>query len=632
MTPAVRALLPYVDRYRRAFLLGLICVISTTAFQLLGPWVLKNAIDDLNTSVTREKLILYGLLLLGVAGVRGVFLFLTRRIIIAASRDIEYDIRNDFFARLALQPPGYYQARRTGDLMSRATNDLNAVRMMIGPAIMYSSTTVLVFVVAILLMLTIDVKLTLIALIPLPFVTIAVRYFGSAIHKRFEQIQAQLSDVSAVVQEALSGVRVVRAYRQEDHELGRFRVANEEYLRRNRVLIRLQGGFYPSMTLFLGFGSLLVLWLGSRDVIRGSITLGEFVAFNGYLVMLAWPMIAFGWVTNILQRGLASWGRMLEVLQHEPAISDAQVTEAGRAADVGGPIEFRNLTFSYPGTERPVLKDVSLRIESGDTVAFVGATGSGKSTLINLLPRLHEPPAGSVFIGGVDIREIPLARLRGAIGFVPQEPFLFSATVGENVAFGATDEQATDAHRSTQANQATDPHRSTQIDLKDRGKDQCESVFISGKPGPVFISSTSKSVTEAASVARLDKDVAEFPRGFETMVGERGITLSGGQKQRTALARAVMIDPKILILDDSLSAVDTYTEEEILSRLRGVMRQRTSIIVSHRISTVREANQIFVLQDGRVAERGTHDALVARNGLYATMYRKQLLEEELQAS
>ena len=508
-----------------------------------------------------------------------------RRIIIGASRDIEYDIRNDLFARLEQQPLAYYQERRTGDLMSRATNDLNAVRMMIGPAIMYSANTVLVFIVAILLMLAIDVRLTLIALIPLPFVTIAVRYFGSAIHKRFEAIQAQLSEVSAVVQEALSGVRVVRAYRQEAHEAERFRVANQEYLQRNRVLIRLQGAFYPSMTLFLGFGSLLVLWLGSRDAISGHITLGEFVAFNGYLVMLAWPMIAFGWVTNILQRGFASWKRMLEVIDHAPAIGDAGVTAAGRAAPLDGAIEIRNLTFAYPDTGRDVLKDVSLKIEAGQTVAFVGGTGSGKSTLISLLPRLHEPPAGTVTIGGTDIREIPLGRLREAIGFVPQEPFLFSNTIAGNVAFGAA-EHADDAGR----------------------------------------------VSAAAAVARLDKDVAEFPRGFDTTVGERGITLSGGQKQRTALARALMIDPAILVLDDSLSAVDTYTEEEILSRLRGVMRQRTSILVSHRISTVRDADQIFVLHDGRIAERGTHDELVAQNGLYAAMYRKQLLEEELQAS
>jgi ATP-binding cassette subfamily B multidrug efflux pump len=585
LSPSVRRLLPYVNRYRRAFIVGLICVFSTSAFQLMGPWILKYAVDDLNQSVTQRKLLLYAGLLVGVSLMRGLFLFLMRRIIIGASRDIEYDIRNDFFARLEQQPLAYYQERRTGDLMSRATNDLNAVRLMIGPAIMYTSNTILVFIVAIILMLAIDVRLTLVSMIALPFVSITVRYFGRAIHKRFEAIQAQLSEVSAVVQEALAGVRVVRAYRQEAHESERFRAANLEYLRRNRVLIRLQGAFYPSMTLFLGFGSLLVLWLGSRDVIAGEITLGEFVAFNGYLVMLAWPMIAFGWVTNIMQRGFASWKRMLDVIDHQPAISDATVTAAGRAAPLDGAIEFRHLTFTYPNTDRPVLKDVSLRIEPGQTVAFVGGTGSGKSTLISLLPRLHEPPPGTVTIGGIDIREIPLDRLRAAIGFVPQEPFLFSDTIAGNVAFGAAD------HADHAA-----------------------------------------GIAAAAAVARLDKDVADFPRGFETTVGERGITLSGGQKQRTALARALMIDPAILILDDSLSAVDTYTEEEILAGLRGVMRQRTSILVSHRISTVREADQIFVLHDGRIAERGAHDALVALNGLYAAIYRKQLLEDELQAS
>jgi len=562
------------------------CVLATTTFQLLAPWVLKYAIDDLNGGVTRGKLALYAGLLLSISLVRGLFLFLMRRIIIGASRDIEYDIRNDFFRRLEQLSLSYYHSHRTGDLMSRATNDLNAVRMMIGPAIMYSANTVLVFVVAIILMLTIDLRLTLIALIPLPFVSLSVRYFGSAIHKRFEAIQAQLSDVSAVVQEALSGVRVVRAYRQEAHELARFRRSNEEYLRRNRVLIRLQGAFYPSMTFFLGLGSLLVLWLGSRDVIHGKITLGEFVAFNGYLVLLAWPMIAFGWVTNILQRGFASWKRMLEVIDQVPVVSDAGVTDAGRKASLDGDIEIRDLTFQYPTSERPVLEAISLCIPAGETAAFVGSTGSGKSTLINLLPRLYDPPRGAVFIGGVDVREIPLERLRGAIGFVPQEPFLFSDTIGGNVAFGVP------------------------------------------PGGPGF----EEAIRHAAGVARLDKDVDEFPRGYETTVGERGITLSGGQKQRTALARAVMIDPRILILDDALSAVDTYTEEEILSRLRGVMDQRTSIIVSHRISTVRHADQIFVLENGRVAERGRHDTLVAHGGLYAALYRKQLLEEELEAS
>ena len=657
MSRAVRRLLPYVNRYRRAFVIGMVCVLLTTAFQLLSPWILKYAIDDLYRGVTRQKLALYAGLLLGVSLLRGLFLFLMRRIIIAASRDIEYDIRNDFFARLEQLPLGYYQARRTGDLMSRATNDLNAVRMMIGPAIMYSANTILVFVVAIILMTTIDLRLTLIALIPLPFVSLSVRYFGSAIHKRFEAIQAQLSEVSAVVQEALSGVRVVRAYRQETHEIERFRAANEEYLRRNRVLIRLQGAFYPSMTLFLGLGSLLVLWLGGRDVIRREITLGEFVAFNGYLVMLSWPMIAFGWVTNILQRGFASWSRMLEVLDQQPAISDAHVTARGRSADLHGAIEFRDLVFAYPGTDRVVLDHVSLRIEPGQTVAFVGGTGSGKSTLINLLPRLHEPPAGTVCIDGIDIREIPLARLRAAIGFVPQEPFLFSDTIAENVAYadstGRHGTRATEQHSQTQDIRATEQHRQTRGTGATEQPRQTQGTGATeqhghtptgihhgwtrmgtgpSEPDAAADQERAGRIAAAAAVARLDKDVQDFPRGYETTVGERGITLSGGQKQRTALARAVMADPEILILDDALSAVDTYTEDEILSRLRGVMRERTSIIVAHRVSTVRDADQIFVLDAGRIAERGSHDQLVARGGLYAALYRKQLLEVELQAS
>src|SRR3954469_21225118 len=359
MGPSFRRLLPFVLRYRRQFLLGLVCVVLSSTFQLLAPWVLRFAIDDLRAAVTRQKLLTYAGLILAVACIRAVFQFLMRRILIGASRDIEYDVRNDFFARLQQMPLAYYQARRTGDLMSRATNDLNAVRMMIGPAIMYSANTVLVFVVAIILMSSIDGRLTLVALVPLPFVSISVKYFGSAIHTRFEAIQAQLADISAVVQEALAGIRVVRAYGQEPHEITRFRDANAEYLRRNRVLIRLQGLFYPSMTLFLGFGSLLVLWLGSREVIRGRITLGDFVAFNAYLVLLSWPMIAFGWVTNILQRGMASWKRMLEVLDAMPDIDDAGVTEQGRALEIRGGIEIRHLTFAYPGSDAPVLHDVS---------------------------------------------------------------------------------------------------------------------------------------------------------------------------------------------------------------------------------------------------------------------------------
>jgi ATP-binding cassette subfamily B protein len=589
LSPA-RRLLGYADRYRRQFIFGLLCVVISTFIRLAGPWVLKYAIDDLHEGVTTEKVRFYALAMLGLAMVGGVFWFLMRRIIVGVSRDLEYDLRNDFFAHLQRFPMAFFQARRTGDLMSRATNDLSAVRMMIGPAVMYTANTTLTFVVAILLMLSIDVRLTLIALIPLPFVTISVRYFGSAIHRRFERIQAQLSDLSAVTQEALGGVRVVRAYVQEGFELERFRAANLEYVERNKALIRLQGAFYPSMGLFMGLGGLLVLWLGSVEVVRGRMSVGELVAFNAYLMMLSWPMIAFGWVTNMLQRGMASWKRMLEVLETPVAITDAEATtEITDRAHIRGDVEFRHLTFAYPSRDgqagRPVLDDVSALLPAGTTTAIVGATGSGKSTLLNLLPRLHEAPPGTVFIDGVDVRRIPLAVLRGAIGFVPQEPFLFSDTIAQNIAFGARDGQG-----------------------------------------------SRERIEEAARIARLDADLTDFPRGYETIVGERGITLSGGQKQRTAIARALVVDPKILVLDDALSSVDTYTEEEILSRLRGVMRQRTSIIVSHRISTVRDADQILVLHEGRLVERGRHDDLVARGGIYAELYRKQLLEEELEAS
>jgi ATP-binding cassette, subfamily B, multidrug efflux pump len=583
-----RRLVRYVVRYRGKFIAGLACVVVTRSVWLAGPTVLGYAVDDLTRGVTRTKLAAYGALLLAIGCLGGTFQFLQRRILIGASRDIEYDMRNDFFAHLETLPLAYFQSHRTGDLMSRATNDLNAVRMMIGPSVMYSANTILTFVVALAVMLSIDARLTLWSLVPLPFVSISVKYFGSAIHKRFEQIQAQLSEVSAVAQEALSGVRVVRAYRQEDAELERFRQSNDEYLARNRRLIVIQGFFFPSMSFFLGLGALVVLWLGGRAVIAGRITLGQFVAFNAYLTMLSWPMIAFGWVTNMLQRGMASWKRMLEVLETKPTIADEPGTQRSQSSrSIRGAIEFRDLTFSY-GESPAVLRHVSATIEAGQTAALVGPTGSGKSTLISLLARLHDPPPGTVFIDGVDVREIPLAVLRGAIGFVPQEPFLFSDTLADNVAFG--------------------------LDAM----------------GPV--GDRADRIRDAAAVARLDKDVADFPKGYETMVGERGITLSGGQKQRTALARAIVVDPRILILDDALSAVDTYTEEEILSRLRGVMRERTSLIVSHRVSTVRDADIVFVLDDGRIAERGTHEALIRRNGLYAELHKKQLLEEELAAS
>jgi ATP-binding cassette subfamily B protein len=591
----IRRLIPYVLRYRRKFVLGLACVVVTRSLALAGPAVLGRAIDELMRDVSRGQLAGYGALLLAIGLAGGTFQFLSRRVLIGASRDIEYDMRNDFFAHLETLPLAYFQAHRTGDLMSRATNDLNAVRMMIGPSIMYSANTLLTFVVALSMMVSIDARLSIWALIPLPFVSVSVKLFGTAIHKRFEQIQAQLSDVSAVAQEALSGVRVVRAYRQEQAELERFRVSIDEYLRRNRRLILLQGFFFPSMGFFLGLGALVVVWLGSREVIAGRITVGQFVAFNSYLTMLSWPMIAFGWVTNMLQRGMASWKRMLEVLETEPAIADRGLRPSTGSGRIRGAIEFRDLVFSYGDT--PVLDHVSATIEPGQTVALVGVTGSGKSTLISLLARLHDPPPGTVFIDGIDVREIPLATLRSAIGFVPQEPFLFSDTLADNVAFGL------DAQSAQEGQERPDAHGARR-----------------------------QRIEAAAAVARLDKDVVDFPKGYETTVGERGITLSGGQKQRTALARAIVIDPRILILDDALSAVDTYTEEEILSRLRGVMRERTSIIVSHRISTVRDADVILLLDGGRIVERGTHDELIRQKGLYAELHKKQLLEEELAAS
>ncbi len=595
--PSFRRLLAYMDRYRKAFVLGLACSVTTTAITLASPRILQYAVDDLTAGVTRGKLVLYGSALLAVGLLGGVFRFWTRRILIGASRDLEYDMRNDFFAHLQTLPLSYYQQHRTGDLMSRATNDLNAVRMMVGPSVMYSSNTVLTFIAALAMMLAIDVRLTLLSLIPLPFVSISVNYFGRAIHRGFEQIQAQLSEVSAVAQEALAGVRVVRAYRQELTEIERFRAANLEYLRRNRKLIAIQGFFFPTMSFFLGLGAMLVLWLGSRAVIAGRITLGEFVAFFAYLTMLSWPMIAFGWVTNMIQRGMASWKRMLEVLDTPPAIRDHPAAAGATGLAVRGDIEFRHLTFAFGQTR--ILHDISARIPAGQTTAIVGLTGSGKSTLIGLIARLHEPPPGTVFVDGRDVRDWPLATLRAAIGFVPQEPFLFSDTIADNVAFGL------DARAAEQGQRPADA---------------------------AWAAERRARIERAAAVARLDKDLQDFPRGYDTTVGERGITLSGGQKQRTALARAVAADPRILVLDDSLSAVDTYTEEEILARLRGVMRQRTSILVSHRISTVRDADQILVLQDGRIAERGSHDELLELDGVYADLHRQQLLEEELAAS
>jgi len=581
----VRRLFPYLRRYRRQYVLGFASLGLCSSLFAVSPLVLQFAVDDLYAGVTRTKLATYAGILLLISGLAGYFRYQMRRIIISASRGFEYDLRNDFFAHLERLPVSFYHQNRTGDLMSRATNDLGSVRMMVGPAAMYLANTLITAVVSLTLMFSLDVRLTLIVLIPLPIVSITVKLFGTAIHKTFEEVQARLSDMSAVVQESLSGVRVVRAYGQEDAEIDRFRESNLDYLEHNRRLSRLQGAFFPTMSLFLGVSAMLALWLGSRDVVSGRLTVGELVAFNAYLAQLAWPMIAFGWITNLLERGMASWKRMLTVMETVPGVRDEPSRPlSSQDPPITGAIVFRNLSFLYD--TRDTLSDVSFSVNAGETVAIVGGTGSGKSTLVNLLARLHNPPRGSVFIDGRDVRDIPLAELRGIIGFVPQEPFLFSDTLADNVAFG---------WRGDAAGRA-------------------------------------EAVSAAADIAQLSKDVRDFPNGYETMVGERGITLSGGQKQRTAIARAVITDPRILILDDALSAVDTYTEEEILVRLKDVMRARTAIIISHRISTVRDADQIVVLDAGRLVEKGTHDELIRLGGHYAELYKKQLLEEELAAS
>jgi ATP-binding cassette, subfamily B, multidrug efflux pump len=620
----LRGLWPYLGRYTGAIALGMVAlaimgligvivplatgIITDTVAGSARPFEqvahgatdlgalnrLSNLIPHYQPN-SRGTLSFYCLVIVVCIGLKGLMSFLTRWVLIGVSRDIEFDIRSDLLDRLLIMEPEFYVRNRTGELMSRATNDLNAVRMVLGPGIMYTGTTVVTMVLSITILVIISPSLTLWVLLPVPVVAFAVRHFGKVIHELYEKIQASLATLSAKVQENLSGVRVIRAYAQETAEIQGFDQPNREYVAKNMLLIKTWSMFMPSLTALIGTTFLIVLWQGGYRYLHGQMSLGALITFNTYLGLLVWPMIALGWVTNIFQRGAASMGRLNYILTAKPQI-DNRSAKVSPETKVEGTIEFRNLNFIYPTAEihagksgsngqgraaQAVLKNINLTIPAGSTLAIVGPTGSGKTTLAALIARLWDAPEGTILIDGRPIREWPVETLRRAIGYVPQDTYLFSDSVGENIAFGLEKFEQ-------------------------------------------------RQVCEVAAIANLDSEVQDFPGQYETMVGERGVTLSGGQKQRTAIARAVIRDPRILILDDSLSAVDTQTEEKILGQLRGVMRGRTTILIAHRTSTVRDADQIVVIKDGGIVERGTHDELLTRGGYYADLYQKQLLEEELE--
>ncbi|HWZ30825.1 MAG TPA: ABC transporter ATP-binding protein [Bryobacteraceae bacterium] len=574
-----RFLWPYLWRYRRAFALGLGSLIVKDGLGAALPLAMRGAVDSIAGGRGLRLMLAFCGLIVLVSLCKGVFQYWMRVILIGVSRDVEYDMRNQLFARLVTLDSGFFGRTRTGDIMARATNDMNAVRMMLGPGLMYLFETSLTLVLALAVMLWVDWPLTLVALIPAPFVSLAVLGFGRQIHERFESIQRMFSDISSRVQENLSGVRVVRAYVQERSELALFENVNGDYIRENLRLARISGLFNPLLSALIGITFLLVLWMGGLRLMSHKISLGSFVMFQTYMGMLIWPMIAMGWVANLLERGRASLSRVRELLEERPAIA-APANPRALPAPVRGAIEFRNVGVRYGS--RMALENVDLRIPAGTTVAIVGHTGSGKSTLAHLIPRLIDPSAGMVALDGIDLREFSPEDVRSAIGYVPQETFLFSATLAENIAFG----------------------------VKDATEDQ---------------------IRRAAEIAGLAPDIAGFPNGYKTMVGERGITLSGGQKQRTAIARAILRDPRILILDDALASVDTATEERILNELQDVMHGRTTILISHRVSTIRNADRIFVLEKGTVVAEGSHAELLERGGYYADLFQKQLLEEELEA-
>ncbi|MGD0590924.1 MAG: ABC transporter ATP-binding protein [Bacteroidota bacterium] len=584
MRPLLR-LKPYLLRYKKTLLLGLLTVIGSNAFTVAQPLFLGEAVDELKRGIESHiyisnDILKWAALIVGFSFVASIFTYLTRQTIIVVSRHIEYDLRNDFLSHLQKLSYSYFQNKPTGDLMAHATNDISAVRNVVGPGIMYPSDTITTLTFVLIMMFTRDWQLTLLALIPMPFVSFVVYRLGKYINKIFTERQEQFSLLTTRAQETLSGVRVVRAYVRETYEEKRFRKLSWEYLKINLVLAKVQSILWPLMFVLVGFSLIITIYFGGLKVIDGRMTIGTLTAFTTYLGMLIWPMIAFGWVTNLVQQGAASMGRLASIMDTEPEIQDTERTDRS-IEKIQGTIEFCNVSFTHKNAAQPTLKKINLKIETGMTVAVVGYTGTGKSTLVNLIPRLYDITGGELFIDGIDIRKIPLEVLRSNIGFVPQETFLFSETIVENIRYGVDNLNEED-------------------------------------------------LNTAAEISQIAKEVLEFPNQYETMIGERGITLSGGQKQRSSIARAIMRNPKILILDDALSAVDTYTEESILHRLREFMKGRTSIIISHRISTVKDADLIVVLQNGEIVEQGTHDELVAFNGIYADLHQKQLLEQELE--